>query len=126
MLPLVAAAFGRCFPRQNLCKSICTKKMTSFLHRALADDACEERSVCLGAGDRLYVYSDGISEAMDPAGKQFGKARLLAAIGKGRSDPLPKSVATIREEVARWPGSERPQDDISILAVGFPILSGVG
>src|ERR1700722_7965381 len=62
----------------------------------LADDPYEERSVCLGAGDRLYVYSDGVSEAMDPAGKQFSNARLLDAIGKGRSESLPNSVATIQ------------------------------
>ena len=43
----------------------------------LADDAYEERSVRLEAGDRLYLYSDGVPEAMDPAGKQFGDARLL-------------------------------------------------
>ena len=59
----------------------------------LADDAYEERSVRLGAGDRLYLYSDGVTEAMDPAGKQFGDARLLEAIGQGRSEPLHESVA---------------------------------
>ena len=92
----------------------------------LADDAYEERSVRLGAGDRLYLYSDGVPEAMDPAGKQFGDARLLEAIGRGRSEPLQESVATLLEEIARWHGSERPQDDISILAVEVSVASGLG
>ena len=83
----------------------------------LADDAYEERSVRLGAGDRLYLYSDGVPEAMDPAGEQFGDARLLEAIGQGRSEPLQESVAALLEQIARWHGPERPQDDISILAV---------
>ena len=83
----------------------------------LADDAYEERSVRLGPGDRLYLYSDGVSEAMDPAGKPFGDARLLEAIGQGRSEPLQESVADPAGAIARWQGSERPQDDISILAV---------
>jgi sigma-B regulation protein RsbU (phosphoserine phosphatase) len=82
----------------------------------LADDAYEERSVRLRAGDRLYLYSDGVPEAMDPAGKPFGDARLLEAIGRGRSEPLQKSVATLLEEVARWHRPESPRDDISILA----------
>ena len=59
----------------------------------LADDPYEERWVRLGAGDRLYLYSDGVPEAMDPAGKQFGDARLLEAIGQGRSESLQESVA---------------------------------
>ena len=82
----------------------------------LADDAYEERTVRLRAGDRLYLYSDGVPEAMDPAGKQFGDARLLEAIGQGRSEPLRKGVANLLGEIERWHGSENPQDDISILA----------
>src|SRR5687768_8400997 len=30
----------------------------------LSEEACEEHSVSLGAGDRLYLYSDGVPEAM--------------------------------------------------------------
>jgi phosphoserine phosphatase RsbU/P len=85
----------------------------------LADDAYEERSIHLGAGDRLYLYSDGVPEAMDPAGSRFGDARLLEAIGRARSEPLRESVATLVRQIARWHGSAKPQDDISILAVEF-------
>jgi len=87
----------------------------------LADDAYEERSVRLGAGDRLYVYSDGVIEALDPTGEQFGDARLLAAIVQGRSEPLKESVAALWAEIAQWRGSDRPQDDISILAVEISV-----
>jgi len=83
----------------------------------LADEAFEERSVCLGAGDRLYIYSDGVPEAMNPGGKQFGNARLLEAIAHGQSEPLQENVANLLGEIMRWHGTERPKDDISILAV---------
>jgi len=92
----------------------------------LADGAYEERSVHLKAGDRLYLYSDGIPEAMDPAGKQFGDARLLEAIGQGRSESLQEGVATLLGKVTRWHGSERHQDDISILAAEVSVASGKG
>jgi phosphoserine phosphatase RsbU/P len=83
----------------------------------LADDGYEERSVRLEAGDRLYLYSDGVPEAMDPAGRQFGDARLREAIGRGRSEPLQEGIAALLAAIARWHGAERPRDDISILAV---------
>ena len=89
----------------------------------LADDVYEERSVRLAAGDRLFLYSDGVPEAMSPAHEQFGNARLLTSIGQGRSEPLQESVATLLAEVARWHGSEKPHDDISILAVEVSILT---
>lgn len=83
----------------------------------LADDTYEERSVRLKQGDRLYLYSDGVPEAMNPVGEQFGNARLLAAIGQARSETLQMSVVFILEEISRWHGSASPQDDISIVAV---------
>ena len=83
----------------------------------LAADAYEERSVHLGTGDRLYLYSDGVPEAMDPTGEPFGDARLLEAVGRGRPEPLQAGVATLLGEISRWHGSGKPLDDISILAV---------
>jgi phosphoserine phosphatase RsbU/P len=83
----------------------------------LAAEAYEERSARLGWGDRLYLYSDGVPEAMDPAGEPFGDARFLEAIERQRAAPLRESIATLLGEIARWHGSGRPQDDVSILAV---------
>ena len=85
----------------------------------ISDGAYEERSVRLASGDRLYLYSDGIPEAMNPAGEQFGNARLMETISKGRTESLQVSVATLMEEITRWHGSASPQDDISILAIGL-------
>ncbi len=92
----------------------------------LAEDAYEERSVRLAAGDRLYLYSDGVTEMMDPAGELFGDARLLEAIGRGRSVPLQESVAAVVGEVERWRGAASAQDDISIVAVEVSVASGPG
>ena len=92
----------------------------------LAKDAYEERSLRLTDGDRLYFYSDGVTEAMDPAGALFGEVRLLEAIGRGRSLPLQKSVAAVMGEVERWRGAACAQDDISIVAVEVSVASGQG
>ena len=83
----------------------------------LADEAYAERCVHLAAGDRMYLYSDGFPDAMNPAGERFGEARLLEAIDRGRAEPLRVGLASLLGEIARWQGAERPQDDISILAV---------
>ena len=83
----------------------------------LAEDAYEERTVRLGAGDRLYLYSDGVTEAMGAAGRQFGDARLLESIARARSEPLQDGVDTLMGRITLWQGAEKTQDDISILAV---------
>ncbi len=83
----------------------------------LADEGFAERSARLAAGDRLYLYSDGLPDAMSPAGERFGDARLLDAIGRARGLPLGEGIVTLLGEIAQWQGGAGPRDDISILAV---------
>jgi sigma-B regulation protein RsbU (phosphoserine phosphatase) len=92
----------------------------------LDDNAYEERSVLLSPGDRLYLYSDGVSEATDAAGKPFGHPAILDVIAQGRSEPLRESLAILFADIARWHRFERFQDDISILAVEVTAASGEG
>jgi sigma-B regulation protein RsbU (phosphoserine phosphatase) len=83
----------------------------------LGDGGYEEQVVRVGVGDRLFLYSDGLTEAMGPTGELFGDARLLAAVGRGRGEPLRGGVTAVVDEVGRWRGAASAQDDISILAV---------
>jgi serine phosphatase RsbU (regulator of sigma subunit) len=83
----------------------------------IADEAYEERSFHLAPGDRLYLYSDGLPEAMNSRGELFGDSRLLEAIGRGRTKPLEEGIAALLEEIVQWYGGESPKDDISLLAV---------
>ncbi len=92
----------------------------------LADDAFDERSVRLGAGDRLYLYSDGVTEAMDRIGEQFGDDRLLEVISEERSEPLQVGVSALVGKIVQWHGSDTPQDDISILAVEVLVAAHPG
>ena len=78
----------------------------------IADDAFEERSVNLAVGDRLYIYSDGVTETMNSSGELFGGIRLLEAIDQSRSMPLQESISAILREISQWHGPNRPQDDI--------------
>ncbi|HUQ68456.1 MAG TPA: SpoIIE family protein phosphatase [Planctomycetaceae bacterium] len=83
----------------------------------LGEEAYVERSVRLGTGDRLYLYSDGVPELTDSAGQLFGNARLMAAISERRVQSLQESLATLLLEFERWRGAEKPHDDVSILAI---------
>ena len=76
----------------------------------------EEHSLSLKPGDRLYLYSDGITEAMNAKGEQFGKGRLIKALKKNRNEPLKDSLSSLLEDVEEW-SPARVEDDISILAV---------
>lgn len=83
----------------------------------LAEEPYGQQCIHLAAGDRLYLYSDGVPDAMNSSREQFGDARLMEAIARGRSAPLEDAIAALLREIARWQGSERPHDDISIVAI---------
>jgi serine phosphatase RsbU (regulator of sigma subunit) len=87
----------------------------------LAEEAYSEHTVRLAAGDRLYLYSDGVPDAMSPAGEPFADARLLAAVDRGRAVPLAAAVAALQTEVEHWCGSKGPQDDLSIVATELSV-----
>jgi sigma-B regulation protein RsbU (phosphoserine phosphatase) len=92
----------------------------------LALDAYEAHCLTLGPGDRLYLYSDGIPEAMDGADAMYGPARMLSGLERGRSEPLDRSVSILLDDVRSWCGGAELRDDISLLAVEFGPAAGAG
>ena len=77
----------------------------------------EEHSITLKPADRLYLYSDGITEATNIDGEEFGKERLIRVLEESRAMPLNTGLSFLLAAVKEWCGPARPGDDISILAV---------
>ena len=76
----------------------------------------EDAEVRLRPGDRFWLYSDGLQEAMNPAGEQFGKERLLASLQPNDSEVLSDAMRRVLRDVETWTGEPGPQDDISLVA----------
>jgi sigma-B regulation protein RsbU (phosphoserine phosphatase) len=71
--------------------------------------------VRLRPGDRFWLYSDGLVEAMNPAGEQFGKPQLFAAIEDSGQEALTESIRRVVRGVELWTSDPGPQDDISLV-----------
>jgi PAS domain S-box-containing protein len=76
-----------------------------------------EVSVRLQPGDRLYLYSDGITDRMNEDGELFGQEQLIELLGEGRAAPLEASLEGVVRNVEGWGCRTCLKDDISILAV---------
>ncbi len=81
------------------------------------DVAYDEHEVQLAAGDRLFLYSDGVPEAMNGVMKQFGMQQMMDVMELGRSQSLEDGVALLLKSVERWCGESSPKDDVSILGM---------
>ncbi len=71
------------------------------------------------SGDRLVLYSDGITECADSEGLQFGEERLLNHLSAKSRDTLPRMLAGLEFEMEQWRGKGEFDDDISMLALEF-------
>lgn len=77
-----------------------------------------EEVIELEAGDRLVVFTDGLSEAAAPGGEELGFERVLEGVTARRGHGVRELVEALAEEGLRWAGGAA-QDDISVLAVDY-------
>jgi phosphoserine phosphatase RsbU/P len=80
----------------------------------------EEHAVQLSPGDRLMLLTDGLTEAADATGEQFGVARVLEAAEASRGHSLERQLGEIVESTRRWCSCPAFEDDISL--VGLEVL----
>jgi len=73
-------------------------------------------SARIGSGDRLVCFTDGITEANNPAGDEFGEDRLIDAIRAHHNESADRLARTIADAVAAWTGGA-PQDDATLIVV---------
>jgi sigma-B regulation protein RsbU (phosphoserine phosphatase) len=81
-------------------------------------EACyQTRSVRLQAGDRLFLYTDGIPEALNPQQEQFSESRLQGLLSEADGDTPQTLVGRVVESVRGFTAGAPQSDDITALAV---------
>ena len=84
---------------------------------AVPDAAYDAGTAVLEPGDVLVLYTDGITEAENPAQEMFGEDRLREAIVGARMLSAAAIVAAILESVQAFSGSAPQSDDITLMVV---------
>jgi phosphoserine phosphatase RsbU/P len=83
----------------------------------MEDMETEEEKAILQPGDRLFIFSDGVPEAMNEDLEEFGEERMLDVINQSRGKTIDEAVGMIKSAVDHWCRINGPKDDVSILAV---------
>lgn len=81
----------------------------------LEDEAFDARLDCadIRVSDRIYAYSDGLIEAVDPAGRMFGAARLETLLTATDT----AGFETVRADLARFRQGQTQRDDITLIEI---------
>jgi len=75
------------------------------------------QAVYLQPGDRLYLFSDGLTDQLNPEGKKFSSTRLARFLEVNQYLDLSEQVALLQGAIAQWRGQAPQTDDILFLAL---------
>jgi len=70
-------------------------------------------------GDRLYLFTDGLSEIQDNDGKFFGEEKLIQIINQTKDTSLDKTLDIITQEALRFKGDNFTLDDLTLICLEF-------
>ena len=78
-----------------------------------------EHSFVVRPGDSLFVYTDGVPEATNAAGEQFGNARLIKALNEDPGAEPKDLLENVRKSVGEFAGAAEQLDDRAMLCFRF-------
>jgi len=79
------------------------------------------QEIALRPGDRLCLFTDGVTDAMDPKGQMFGRARLqatLAATPPGLDSA--GVMAHVTADLQAFIATAEPSDDVTLMILTIP------
>ena len=101
---------------KNSCEFLSVKK--NFVLGGMEDVPYQQQEINLANGDLIFVYTDGVNEAMNIDNEEYTSERLLEFMNATncRAD-LKDLLAAIKADVAKHVGEAEQSDDITMLAL---------
>jgi phosphoserine phosphatase RsbU/P len=81
--------------------------------------AFDEETVTLHPGDLIVAFSDGVTEAMNPAGDEFTDERLLACLDSTKSGSPDAVLSALLTELRSFCADATQSDDITAVLVRY-------
>ena len=82
-----------------------------------SEAAYGQQTLTLVPGDFLFLYTDGVPDALNAAGAEFGAHHLWQLVYDNRQKPVDEIVAQVKLALTDFVGESVPADDITIVAV---------
>ncbi len=79
----------------------------------------EEGECRMENGDRLFVYTDGITEHFDATGEPYGEQRFLQQLIDKQDQPVDDVIRDTLIAMREFGGSSLPIDDVTLIGVEF-------
>ena len=81
--------------------------------------AYEAHSLVMQRGNMIFLYTDGVTEAMNEDGEFYSEERLQETLNRQPQKDVREILAVVRQEVRNYAGGAEQSDDITMLGVKF-------
>ena len=78
-----------------------------------------ENEINLNAGDMIFLYTDGVTEANDNFNGFYGKNRLKEIINKNKDKKLKDIINEITEDIDKFCNNDEQYDDTTMLIIKY-------
>lgn len=79
-----------------------------------------QKKIALAKGDMIFLYTDGVTEAMDAKRELFSEERLREFFSRqNKSEPLETLLNNLQKEIKIHAGDVEQSDDITMLALVY-------
>ncbi|TLU84911.1 MAG: HAMP domain-containing protein [Chlorobium sp.] len=92
---------------------------SGFVLGPIQDIVYKTESITLQAGDTLFLYTDGVTEAKNPGEELYGESRLLHALQCAPKEELCDLIHYIRSEVRAHAHGAPQSDDVTMVALKY-------
>jgi sigma-B regulation protein RsbU (phosphoserine phosphatase) len=81
------------------------------------DEPYEHETIQLVSGDLLVVYTDGVTEALNSAGVEFGEEQLRSTVVESLRLSARETAEKLIAKVLEWQGQASQHDDITLMVL---------
>jgi sigma-B regulation protein RsbU (phosphoserine phosphatase) len=91
----------------------------------MEDSVFESKKTILKSNDVIFLYTDGVTEAMNPENNQFSNERLRDCLVSLKDKNIEDIIHGVRQEVSVFTQGNIQSDDITMLAVKYNSHTGL-
>ena len=79
----------------------------------------EDYIINMKPGSKLFVYTDGVTEATDPDSQLFGIERTVLSLNKAKNSSMQTLLETVDADVREFVGDAEQFDDLTMMCVEY-------
>jgi len=108
---------GHCLPLHVRRDTVVEVGETDIVLGVVAEPEFRDQFVDMQPGDSLVLFTDGIAEAENYEGEEFGSEGVIAALSSSHGRPADSTISVVETAVEAFIGELPQADDVTILVV---------